>query len=83
MSVTEYAEPGRRSGIRLTDGRELVHLDHGRMINLTAANGNPVQAMDLGLTLQARSLACVVTHNLAAEGQPVPGLSNSASHLTS
>ena len=26
-----------------------------KMINLTAAKGNPIQAMDLGLTLQARS----------------------------
>jgi len=71
-STTEYADEGRRQGLRLVDGREIVRLDHGRMINLTAANGNPIQAMDLGLTLQARSLASVVADDLAVAVQPVP-----------
>jgi adenosylhomocysteinase len=46
---------------RLDDGRELVVLADTKMINLTAAKGNPIQAMDLGLTLQARSLAALAT----------------------
>ena len=46
-----------RALYRLPDGREVVVLHETRMINLTAAGGNPVQAMDLGLSLQARSLA--------------------------
>jgi adenosylhomocysteinase len=29
------------------------------MVHLVAALGNPIEAMDLGLTLQARSLAAV------------------------
>ena len=42
------------------------------MLNLTAANGNSIQAMDLGLTLQVRSLAAVCAGGLAPGVQPVP-----------
>lgn len=71
-STTEFADGQRRQGIRLNNGKQIIRLEHGRMINLTAAGGNPIQAMDLGLTLQARSLAAVVTENLDAVVQPVP-----------
>ena len=43
------------------DGRRTTVLARTRMINLVAAGGNPIEAMDLGLTLQARSLALVAT----------------------
>jgi len=72
VRVVEYGEPGRRTGYVFEDGREIVVLDHGRMLNLTAANGNSIQAMDLGLTLQARSLGAVCAGGLAAGVQPVP-----------
>lgn len=72
VRTVEYGEPGRRVGHVLADGREIVVLDQGRMLNLTAANGNSIQAMDLGLTLQVRSLAAVAAGGLAAEVQPVP-----------
>ena len=52
----------------LHNGKQIIRLEHGRMINLTAADGNPIQAMDLGLTLQARSLAAVVTAQPARGG---------------
>ncbi|WP_290056964.1 adenosylhomocysteinase [Amycolatopsis solani] len=71
VRTVEYGEPGRRTGHVLADGREIVVLDHGRMLNLTAANGNSIQAMDLGLTLQVRSLAAVAG-GLAPGVQPVP-----------
>lgn len=45
----------------LHDGREVITLHGTRMVNLTAAGGNPIQAMDLGLSLQARSLAHIAT----------------------
>ncbi|MFI7443210.1 adenosylhomocysteinase [Nonomuraea indica] len=57
---------------RFRDGREITILAGTRMINLTAASGNPIQAMDLGLTLQARSLAAVATNTLPTGPQPVP-----------
>lgn len=72
VRTVEYGSPGRRVGHVLADGREVVVLDRGRMLNLTAANGNSIQAMDLGLTLQVRSLAAVAAGGLAAEVQPVP-----------
>ncbi|AWW35656.1 MULTISPECIES: adenosylhomocysteinase [Streptomyces] len=50
-----------RSVHQLHDGREITVLADTKMINLTAAKGNPIQAMDLGLTLQARSLAAIAT----------------------
>ncbi|RMI12520.1 adenosylhomocysteinase [Cellulomonas triticagri] len=58
---------------RLADGREVVVLAGTRMINLTAAGGNPVQAMDLGLSLQARSLAAIARGEVPWTGAgPVP-----------
>lgn len=58
---------------RLHDGREVVVLHTTRMVNLTAAGGNPIQAMDLGLALQARSLAAIATGEAAFTGaEPVP-----------
>jgi adenosylhomocysteinase len=72
VRTIEYGEPGRRTGHVLADGREVVVLDHGRMLNLTAADGNSVQAMDLGLTLQVRSLAAVCAGGVAPGVQPVP-----------
>jgi adenosylhomocysteinase len=57
----------------LHDGRSVVVLHRTRMINLTAALGNPVQAMDLGLALQARSLAAIATGEASWSGiEPVP-----------
>ncbi|MEU5973804.1 hypothetical protein [Streptomyces sp. NPDC047315] len=72
LRTVEYGDTSRRRGYVLADGREVVLLDDGRMLNLTAANGNPIQAMDLGLTLQARSLAAVCAGDLAAGLQSVP-----------
>lgn len=41
------------------DGRTIHVIADNRMVNLVAGLGNPIEAMDLGLTLQARSLAAV------------------------
>ncbi|MEU6487833.1 adenosylhomocysteinase [Streptomyces sp. NPDC046887] len=72
-SVVRYGSAGDERAVhRLHDGRELTVLAGTRMINLTAAKGNPIQAMDLGLTLQARSLAAVATLPLAPGAQPLP-----------
>ncbi|MEC3977357.1 adenosylhomocysteinase [Amycolatopsis sp. H20-H5] len=72
-SISRIGESGaERATHLLHDGRSLVVLAGTRMINLTAAKGNPIEAMDLGLTLQARSLAAVATTPLAPGPQPVP-----------
>jgi len=57
---------------RRADGRQAHVLAENRMINLVAGLGNPIEAMDLGLTLQARSLAAVAHGGLADGVQPVP-----------
>jgi adenosylhomocysteinase len=57
---------------RRPDGRRVSVLAETRMINLAAALGNPIEAMDLGLTLQIRSLAAVAGGQLAPGVQPVP-----------
>ncbi|XVU22915.1 adenosylhomocysteinase [Actinoplanes sp. CA-054009] len=56
----------------LADGRRVIVLAETRMINLVAAGGNPIEAMDLGLTLQAASLAAIATGAVAGGVQPVP-----------
>ncbi len=42
------------------------------MVNLVAGLGNPIEAMDLGLTLQARSLAAVARGEVERGVHPVP-----------
>jgi adenosylhomocysteinase len=54
------------------DGRRITVLAKTRMINLVSAGGNPIEAMDLGLTLQARSLVLVATGAAAPGVQAVP-----------
>ena len=57
----------------LPSGREVVLLHGSKMINLVAALGNPIQAMDLGLTLQAASLAAIADGHAEFTGpHPVP-----------
>ena len=65
---------------RLPGGRTVFLLAKGRIANLATAggSGNPIEAMDLGLTLQARSLAALATSGgeFRPGPQPVPRLIN-------
>ena len=62
-STTSLSSPSGDADARILyemeDGREIVVLHGTKMINLVAAGGNPIQAMDLGLSLQAASLAAI------------------------
>ena len=62
--------------IDLPDGRQLVLLAGGRMVNLAGREpkGNSIEAMDLGFLLQSLSLERVATaaDSLAPGAQPVP-----------
>ena len=78
LDTTELGDPlpsgdGRQTHThdryRLPSGKIVTVLAGTRMINLVAAGGNPIEAMDLGLTLQARSLAAI-SHGTAN----VPGV---------
>lgn len=58
----------------LRSGKKLYLLVRGEMLNLAGGGGNPVETMDLGLSLQALSLARVATagDDLPKGPQPVP-----------
>ncbi len=65
-SVEEYT---------LDDGRRLVLLARGRLVNLVAAEGHPASVMDMSFANQALSLEYVAFnhHQLAADVHDVPG----------
>jgi adenosylhomocysteinase len=58
----------------LTDGRQITLLAQGEMLNLAGGGGNPVETMDIGFSLQARSLAHLARRHadLQPGPQPVP-----------
>ena len=62
----------------LEDGRQITLLARGEMLNLAGGGGNPVETMDIGFSLQARSLAYLAEHyrELAPGPQPVPAAIN-------
>ena len=64
----------------LPNGKSAFCIAEGRIVNLAAHGGigNPIEAMDLGLTLQARSLAALVdpSYDLSPGPQPVPDTVN-------
>lgn len=58
----------------LQDGRRLYLLAEGRLVNLAAGDGHPVEIMDLSFTLQALTLAYIAKHHrdLGPTLYPVP-----------
>ncbi len=58
----------------LTDGRRLLLLAEGRVVNLVAAEGHPPEVMDLAFCIVALSLAWLAGNSgkLAADVHPVP-----------
>jgi adenosylhomocysteinase len=64
----------------LASGKTIFLLARGEMLNLAAGGGNPVEVMDLGLSLQAASLARIARDpsTLARGPQPVPAEINQA-----
>ena len=55
---------------RLADGRELIVLAEGRLVNLSAAEGHPASVMDMSFANQALA----VEHLVKAEPKPAPGV---------
>ncbi len=53
-------------------GRTITLCNEVRMVNLSGAAGNPIEAMDLGLTLQLRSLAYLATGRATWRGPAAP-----------
>ncbi|MCR4404932.1 MAG: adenosylhomocysteinase [Candidatus Acetothermia bacterium] len=59
---------------KLTDGRRLYLLAQGRLVNLAAADGHPVEIMDLSFALQALTGEYLLKHRAGLEPRlyPVP-----------
>ena len=55
---------------RLTDGRSLILLAEGRLVNLAAAEGHPASVMDMSFANQALS----VEYLLKSDPKPEPGV---------
>ncbi len=64
-NVTEY---------QLSDGRRLHVLARGRLVNIAAGDGHPVEIMDLTFAVQALAAHHLVTHaaSIPAGIQPIP-----------
>ena len=56
----------------LEDGRRIIVLGEGRLINLAAAEGHPASVMDMSFANQALSVEYLVKHR----GQLKPGVHN-------
>ena len=54
----------------LADGRRLILLAEGRVVNLVAAEGSPPAAMDVSFAVQALALAWLAS----GEASPAPGV---------
>jgi adenosylhomocysteinase len=54
---------------RLADGRRLYLLAEGRLVNLAAADGHPIEIMDLSFALQALTAEYTLKHHQELEPQ--------------
>jgi adenosylhomocysteinase len=73
IRVTQDVRP-HADAYELADGRRLLLLAEGRVVNLVAADGNPPEVMDLAFGIEALSLAWIARqgHKLPVEVHPVP-----------
>ena len=67
--VREYVEE-----YTLRDGRRVYLLAEGRLVNLAAGQGHPVEIMDMSFSIQALSAAHIARHHsdLTTDVHPVP-----------
>jgi adenosylhomocysteinase len=72
--ATEPAVRPHADAYELADGRRLMLLAEGRVVNLVAAEGHPPEVMDLAFGIVALSLAWLATNGgkLSADVHPVP-----------
>jgi adenosylhomocysteinase len=74
VSVAHRTVRPRVEEYRFADGRRAYLLGEGRLINLAAGQGHPVEVMDLSFALQALSAEHLVKHGRSMEPRvhPVP-----------
>ncbi|HLY13176.1 MAG TPA: adenosylhomocysteinase [Candidatus Limnocylindrales bacterium] len=73
-SVASHASDEGITTARLADGRKLHILGEGHMVNLAGPRplGNSIESMDLGFSLQARSLEAIANGSVGRESCVVP-----------
>jgi len=73
VSVTQDVRP-HADAYELADGRRLLLLAEGRVVNLVAADGHPPEVMDLAFGIEALSLAWLAgqAQKLPVDVHPVP-----------
>ncbi|MCL2582989.1 MAG: adenosylhomocysteinase [Streptosporangiales bacterium] len=73
-AVAEYHVRRHADAYELPDGRRLLLLAEGRVVNLVAAGGHPPEVMDLAFGIEALSLAWLARNaeKLLADVYPVP-----------
>ena len=67
MAVEHYEARRNIEGYRLENGRTVFLLAEGRLVNLAAGDGHPVEIMDMSFSLQA---LCAL--RLAQKGREMP-----------
>ena len=67
MAVEHYEARRNIEGFRLENGRTVFLLAEGRLVNLAAGDGHPVEIMDMSFALQA---LCAL--RLAQKGREMP-----------
>ncbi len=72
ICVEKFEARPNVTAYRLANGRTLYLLAEGRLVNLAAADGHPVEIMDLSFAVQALSLIHLASTSLEPGVYPVP-----------
>ncbi len=72
LAVEKYEARPNVVGYVLENGNTLFLLAEGRLVNLAASDGHPVEIMDLSFALQALSLIYLANNKLEVGVHPVP-----------
>jgi len=72
LAAEHEAARGGVERYRLPDGRRLYLLAEGRLVNLAAGDGHPVEIMDLSFAVQALALLHLASHDLPFGVHPYP-----------
>ncbi|AEH50604.1 adenosylhomocysteinase [Pseudothermotoga thermarum] len=72
LAVEKYEARPNVTGYVLENGNTLFLLAEGRLVNLAAADGHPVEIMDLSFAIQALSLIYLANNKLEVGVHPVP-----------
>ena len=62
MSTRVYLRRDDILGYELPDGRTLILLAEGRLVNLASGNGHPAEIMDMSFAIQSMSLKYLMEH---------------------